>query len=206
MKVMPPAMATWILKHLVMGDRNEALEGDLLEEFQRRRSASWYWRQVLGAILDLSNVLRAGLVTVLAVVFAGVWVYGLSLVVALTAHSSPQMVTGYWIPYHQPGWLAVGIVFYLAVPLSVFLALGRKLSLRAFTVGLGAGVIVIVALPFFQTHLATPVNYFLEYARTKHWSVMLWLRCYQVLQGSIPLVAAMWAARLSAIKMRTLDS
>jgi len=42
MILIPPALATWMLKHLVLGKRNEALEGDLLEEFQRRRSASWY--------------------------------------------------------------------------------------------------------------------------------------------------------------------
>jgi hypothetical protein len=42
MKVIPPTIATWMLKHLVWGGRNEALEGDLLEEFQRRRSATWY--------------------------------------------------------------------------------------------------------------------------------------------------------------------
>lgn len=203
----PPTAATWILKHLLLGEGNEALEGDLLEEFQRGRSASWYWRQVLGAILDFSNLVRAGWVTVLAAAFAGVCVYGLSLIVALTAaHSSLQMVTGNWIPYQEPGWLLVGIVFYLALPLSVFLALGRKLSLRAFTVGLGAGVLVIVALPFFQSHLATPMNYLFAYARTNHWSVILWLRCYQVLQGSVPLVAAMCAARLSTTKMRDPDS
>lgn len=205
MKVMPPAMATWMLKHLVFGGRNEALEGDLLEEFQRRRSTSWYWRQVLRAILDFSNVLSAGWVTVLAVVFAPVWVYGLSVIVAFTAHSSLQMATGNWIPYREPGWVAVGIVFYLAVPLSVFLALARNLSLRAFMVGLGAGALVIVALPFLQSNLATPLNHFLDYARSRRWNVMLWLRCYAVLQGSIPLVAAMWAAALGKIKMGALD-
>ena len=204
-----PAAATWMLRHLVLGNRNEALEGDLLEEFQRRHSASWYWRQVLAAILDFSNVLRAGWATALAVVFAGVWVYGLSLTVALRAHSSLQMVTGNWIPYRplqEPGWLAVGILFYLALPLFVSLALGRNLSLRAFTLGLGAGVLVIVVLPFLQPHLATPVNYLLAYVRAKRGRVILWLRCYQVLQGSVPIVAAMCAARLSTTKMRALDS
>jgi hypothetical protein len=47
----PPAMATWMLEHLTPGRTNEALAGDLLEEFRRGRSASWYWRQVLGAIV-----------------------------------------------------------------------------------------------------------------------------------------------------------
>ena len=33
MNLIPPTIATWMLKHLVLGNRNEALEGDLLEEF-----------------------------------------------------------------------------------------------------------------------------------------------------------------------------
>ena len=45
------AFATWILEHLTFGSPNEALSGDLLEEFQRGCSASWYWRQVSSAIV-----------------------------------------------------------------------------------------------------------------------------------------------------------
>jgi hypothetical protein len=45
------AFATWMLEHLTFGSPNEALSGDLLEEFQRGCSASWYWRQVLSAIV-----------------------------------------------------------------------------------------------------------------------------------------------------------
>jgi len=44
------AFATWMLEHLTFGSRNEALSGDLLEEFQHGRSAGWYWRQVVSAI------------------------------------------------------------------------------------------------------------------------------------------------------------
>jgi len=74
----PTALATWMLEHLLLGDRNEALAGDLLEEFQRRRSVVWYWRQVLGPILvSLSNELRAEWVTVCTIVFAAVCAYGL---------------------------------------------------------------------------------------------------------------------------------
>ncbi|HKV93050.1 MAG TPA: hypothetical protein VJW20_10935 [Candidatus Angelobacter sp.] len=47
----PPGIATWMLEHLTFGRKNEALAGDLLEEFRRGRPATWYWRQVLVAIV-----------------------------------------------------------------------------------------------------------------------------------------------------------
>jgi len=47
----PPTMATWLLEHSTPGDRNDALEGDLLEEFRSGRSANWYWRQVVAAVV-----------------------------------------------------------------------------------------------------------------------------------------------------------
>ncbi|HEY1650014.1 MAG TPA: hypothetical protein VGF96_18670 [Terracidiphilus sp.] len=46
----PPAAASWMLEHLIPGVSNEALAGDLHEEFRAGRSRRWYWRQVLGAI------------------------------------------------------------------------------------------------------------------------------------------------------------
>src|ERR1700761_8706539 len=46
----PPAAANWLLRHLTLGEANEALAGDLLEEFQDGRSVGWYWSQVLVAV------------------------------------------------------------------------------------------------------------------------------------------------------------
>jgi len=45
----PPIVATWVLTRF--GNGNEVLAGDLVEEYQRGRTAGWYWRQVLVAIL-----------------------------------------------------------------------------------------------------------------------------------------------------------
>jgi hypothetical protein len=212
MNVVPPTMATWILKHLVLGERNEALEGDLLEEFQRRRSAPWYWRQVLGAmLLGFSNVLQAGCVTVGSVVFTVIWVCGLCTIASLTAHLSLQVALGNWVQHGKAIWIAEGIVFYLAVPLSVYLALARNLTLRAFTVGLAAGVVVVVftgerwqaqavEFPFYQ-----PLNYLLEFVRAKNWNVTLWLRWYGILRGSVPLLAGIWAAKANKLDLEGLS-
>jgi len=45
-----PIVAAWMVQHLVPGDSNEALEGDLLEELGSGRSSSWYRRQVFGIL------------------------------------------------------------------------------------------------------------------------------------------------------------
>jgi hypothetical protein len=47
----PPRIATWLLKHLGPGYRNESLAGDLYEEYQHDRTQAWYWRQTAAAIV-----------------------------------------------------------------------------------------------------------------------------------------------------------
>ena len=47
----PPALATWLLEHARFSTTDSVIAGDLLEEFNRGRSAAWYWRQVLVAIV-----------------------------------------------------------------------------------------------------------------------------------------------------------
>ena len=45
----PLRLAEWMLEHLTSGDRDEALAGDLREEFASGRTTGWYWRQVVAA-------------------------------------------------------------------------------------------------------------------------------------------------------------
>lgn len=67
----PPKTAIWILGHLVPGERNDALAGDLLEEFRAGRSSLWYWKQVLVAVaLGCTRTLRANS---LAILFSVLW-------------------------------------------------------------------------------------------------------------------------------------
>jgi hypothetical protein len=65
------AFASWMLEHLTFGAKNEALAGDLLEEFHSGRSASWYWRQVLAAIGI--RAYQAACASVVPLIFSAVW-------------------------------------------------------------------------------------------------------------------------------------
>jgi hypothetical protein len=47
--VEPPKLATWLLERF--SPESGPLAGDLIEAFKHGRSSSWYWRQVLAAIL-----------------------------------------------------------------------------------------------------------------------------------------------------------
>jgi hypothetical protein len=67
----PPRFAAWLLNRCTLGQRNDALTGDLLEEFRSGRPVRWYWRQVLAAIVVAFSrefASRAGMLF-----FATVW-------------------------------------------------------------------------------------------------------------------------------------
>jgi hypothetical protein len=64
----PPTVATWTLKHF--GSSNEALTGDLVEEYRQGRSTAWYWRQVLIVVVVgcVNDIRRHGLLTMRAII------------------------------------------------------------------------------------------------------------------------------------------
>ena len=63
----PPALALWLLRHLGPRYRNESLEGDLFEQYQREASHSWYWQQAIAAVtLAAANWIRTRLPTIVA--------------------------------------------------------------------------------------------------------------------------------------------
>ena len=67
----PPPRATWFLEHLAAGEREEALTGDLIEEYHSGRSNGWYWQQVVRAcIVSWSRGLSA---RVPVIFYALVW-------------------------------------------------------------------------------------------------------------------------------------
>ncbi len=45
----PPGIATWLLQHFGSGPNNDAVLGDLAEQYLQKNSAMWYWRQAMKA-------------------------------------------------------------------------------------------------------------------------------------------------------------
>lgn len=73
-----PALATWLLEHARFSTADGVIVGDLLEEFNRGRSAAWYWRQVLVAIVVgcASEVRHHGMLAARAILITWAANYG----------------------------------------------------------------------------------------------------------------------------------
>jgi|GEM_PF-3090215 len=210
----PPALASWMLRHLVPGDRTEALEGDLLEEFQRRHSASWYWRQVLWAIVaSVAGELRQHWKLLsLEAVFVLVWTYYSLLFLRFAQQQfwalafEPHGRSLWWVLMHCNGIVS------LAIPLAIYLAYKRFTNLLPALWGLCFGIVVAWALALPTLALALKVGggwvirwpillhaFFsveaagiLPYAVPYPW----WLFPANLLRQSAPLLFAIWAAQL----------
>jgi len=58
----PPRLAVWLLENYGPEVNQEALAGDLYENFSQGRSSGWYWRQVLSAIRWRKHLFRVLLI------------------------------------------------------------------------------------------------------------------------------------------------
>jgi len=146
----PPVLATWVVEHMVPGGTNDALAGDLLEQFSQGRSASWYWRQAIGAILAGFSKQRLILAAAIGATF--VWrialneLYGRLWSTAEIQCLSFVSAHHEWVVASQASWVGSMTAFNalpVAVALGMYLWLEKILSVRRFLRGLGAGLIVM---------------------------------------------------------------
>jgi hypothetical protein len=92
----PPRVASWLLDRLASGPNRESLSGDLVEQWQHGRSATWYWRQVVVAIVMGAT--------------GDVWAHKLlaarTLVIGLGAQAAlSSLLQMWWVPLDTWFWL-----------------------------------------------------------------------------------------------------
>jgi len=130
MKPIPSvALATWMLEHVTFGSPNESLSGDLLEEFQSGRTAGWYWRQALTAIvITLSSKSRA---YVLPLVFSAGWsILYPAMWLSITKSRLIQDLLGRMAAHDWP--YSTGLHFVSAtIPAAMFVWIGFSLYLAS---------------------------------------------------------------------------
>jgi hypothetical protein len=122
-----PTVATWLLTHLAPSTPESVL-GDLQEEYQAGRSAGWFYRQVLRAIVTgLRRDLGAHPFLALRAVITG-WTV-LLLIFALLGDRAAETIAEYgwnWSRYRDgygaglwwPFWIAASVVSYSGFAIS----------------------------------------------------------------------------------------
>lgn len=153
----PPAIAAWMLQRMTPGNYNDALAGDLLEEFRQGRPLRWYWRQAIAAVvLERSRDLCRQWP---AIIFAALWALAapafwrcITLRVSQTNKFTSSVFHLAW-PYSAlsvVGWdigsqllfLWFGLLLYVLF----YLWTGRSLNGRRITRALFAGLLLLIAL------------------------------------------------------------
>lgn len=197
----PPALATWLVEHVIPGDHNEALAGDLMEQFRQGRSVAWYWRQVVGAILVGWSMGFRILYTAAGV--TAVWTLALSQFYGRFWVFAQVQAPVIWAMRH--GWtltrafLIGSFVLYNALPLALtvgmYLGLMRMFTPRRLLRGLSAGLLTMALL---------------QYMQSPKW---LWHHEEMVvghIVASLPvffgLVVSMWAVRPNSAERRNVKS
>ena len=129
----PPAIAAWLLEHLTRRTANDALAGDILEEYRGGRSAAWFCRQVLLAILArVANALRRAS---FALSFALCW----------------TIVTILWGHYFFPSQIQKTILQWWADfqwPWSTILYISIRSALTSIPVVVGMSLYIVVSRRF----------------------------------------------------------
>jgi len=99
----PPRLAVYLLHRLALP--HDVLIGDLSEEFERRQSTAWYWRQLIAAIL-VASVRSArthpfAVARGLVVGWTVMWTLGIYVAPAIVGFDSWLFVRGFrWFYVH----------------------------------------------------------------------------------------------------------
>jgi hypothetical protein len=127
----PPPLATWMLEHLASGARDEALTGDLLEEFRTGRSDGWYWQQTL--FVCIVSWSRSFAARFPALVFAVMWSVLAPVWKAAIDKPSGNLTFDKFFQMFGPFFLPVALAIWMAVH-AAFLWIGLLVYQSAHSV------------------------------------------------------------------------
>ena len=120
------AFARWVLEHLTFGSDNEALAGDLLEQFQLGRSTGWFWRQAVIAITV--RAWGSAREFILVIIFSAVWSMLYPAWRLVAANHFPHAIADQWEGFVWP-YSALADLNYGVVPCIAFVWAGFALYL-----------------------------------------------------------------------------
>ena len=139
----PRPILTRFLQNLGVDD---AVVGDLVEQYQAGRSAAWFWRQVL--VAALVGARRQALVTLGAVALGWIilWVYGVTLVrFDLLIEAPSERYSAEWWFRSALMWIEVGFPFVASGWIVAKLA-WRTPVLPVLTFAISVSTVVLVVL------------------------------------------------------------
>jgi hypothetical protein len=145
-----------MLERLTLGERNEALAGDLHEEFSDGRSADWYWRQVLTALAmactrEFASHRIALLFAALWAMLAPAWLLMLSNIEQHSIFTARIVQLDWpWPILCDLGLLLGANVLFIWLGISLYLILhllmNRSLQARPLSHGIRASLPVLLAV------------------------------------------------------------
>jgi len=211
----PPAVARWILEHLVPGKKNDALAGDLLEEFRCGRSSLWYWRQVLSAFV--LGFMQESRMNWSVFVFAFFWALPASaLWIAVIRWQSGTFFARRWdLPWPYSMICELGLTFGSQVlyvwagvifGFSIFSAAKKQFKVRYLVRGIGISLsaYLITFVAFFVWRLIFPMPFDIRFVTPAGLIVSLSMIAFRM-TFFVAVVAGLWSACVSASqkKIRT---
>ena len=120
----PPRFASWLLTRFASGPQSESMMGDLVEQYRSGRSAAWYWRQVVSAVLaGAGRDLRTHkLLTLRAVAFGSLLYFLLSFPVNWLSVAARVRVIGWLAETGRYSYWSVLLGAQLSSAIFVYLA------------------------------------------------------------------------------------
>lgn len=189
----PPELAVWLFEHLTRREHHEALAGDLLEEYSRRRSDRWYWRQVLAAtVADFFMELRVRwVIVVFALIVSGTVPWN-----QLFHNARFQSFLMVGIQLRWPVSFLVGIAVMsafqaaiLLVALASYVLASKRFHSRSFLIAFSVALFVLVL-----GNAGVTVSYLVPLPRLVFYFVLWRLSLF------FGLVLSMWMARPNAVQ------